>query len=191
MRCLLVCFVGMLWSATAFAQGEANSLEGVPFKERVVTGGGLGAAFNRYQDFISISPEIGYMITRKLMAGTRLTYRYTNYKDIRPSVKFNDYGIGPFVRFTVYKNIFIQTEYEYLNYEDLQVPITSAHETVRKDYSSFMAGGGFFQPIGQKASFYLMALYNFSYRDPRPNEYIPYSSPLVLRVGINIGNVGF
>ena len=59
MRCLLFCFVGVLWSAIAFAQGEANSLEGVPFKERVVTGGGLGAAFNRYQDYISISPEIG------------------------------------------------------------------------------------------------------------------------------------
>jgi hypothetical protein len=181
----------MLASVVAFGQGEANSLKGTPFKDRIVTGGGLGAAFNRYQDFVSISPEIGYQITRKLMAGTRLTYRYTNYKDIRPSVKFNDYGIGPFLRFTVYRNIFIQTEYEYLNYEDLQIPITPAQETVRRDFSSFMAGGGFFQPIGQKTSFYIMAMYNFSYRDARPNEYTPYNSPLVIRAGINIGNLGF
>jgi hypothetical protein len=191
MRCLLFFFIGVLWSGIALGQGEANSLKGTPFMERIVTGGGLGAGFNRYQDFVSVSPEIGYQITRKLMAGTRLTYRYTNYKDIKPSVKFNDFGVGPFLRFNVYRNIFIQTEYEYLNYEDLRVPVTSAHETVRRGYSSFMAGGGFFQPIGQRVSFYLMALYNFSYRDPKPNEYSPYSSPLVLRVGINIGNVGF
>jgi hypothetical protein len=191
MRCLLFLFIGVLWSGIAFGQGEANSLKGTPFMERIVTGGGIGAGFNSYQDFISVSPEIGYQITRKLMAGSRLTYRYTNYKDIQPSVKFNDFGVGPFLRFNVYRNIFIQTEYEYLNYEDLQVPVTSARETVRRDYSSFMAGGGFFQPIGRKVSFYLMAMYNFSYRDPKPNEYTPYTSPLVIRAGINIGNLGF
>jgi hypothetical protein len=125
------------------------------------------------------------------MAGTRLTYRFTNYKDISPSVKFHDYGLGPFLRFTVFRNIFLQTEYEYLNYEDLAVPRTTAQETVRRDFSSFMAGGGFFQPIGQKASFYIMAMYNFSYRDPKPNEYSPYNSPLIIRAGINIGNLGF
>ena len=180
------CIFAVLCSTWAFGQGEANSLKGVPFKERIVTGGGLGLSFGNVQDFFSISPMIGYRVTAKLIAGTGLTYRYTNYKILNPDVKLNDYGVNPFLRFTVYKNIFIQTEYEYLNYE---FPVT-ATETVRKGFNSFLAGGGFVQPVGEKVSFYIMALYNFSYSSSR-NTYSPYDSPLVIRAGINIGNLGF
>jgi hypothetical protein len=184
----IFCLFGLFCSGVAFGQGEANSLEGVPFKERIVTGGGLGLSFSSYQDFISVSPQIGYMVTRRLIAGTGLTYRYTNYKYYNPSIKLNDFGVNPFLRFTVYRNIFIQTEYEYLNYE---FPLNSIGETTRENFNSFLAGGGFVQPIGQKVSFYVMAMYNFSYRDPDPGEYSPYSSPLIIRAGINIGGIGF
>ncbi|HEX6224135.1 MAG TPA: hypothetical protein VFZ52_06980 [Chryseolinea sp.] len=191
MRRLIFCLAVLLCSGVAMAQGEANSLEGVPAKDRIVTGGGLGLSFSSYQDFFSISPQVGYMLTRRLMVGTGLTYRYTKYKDYSPSITFNDWGVNPFVRFTVFQNIFIQTEYEYLNYEDLKYPVTAARETVRRGYNSFLAGGGFVQPVGQKASFYIMAMYNFSYRDPAPGEYSPYSTPLIIRAGINIGGLSF
>ena len=188
---LIFCLVGLVCSMTAFGQGEANSLKGIPFKERVVIGGGLGLSFSSYQDFFALYPQVGYMATRKLMVGSGLTYRYTKYKDYSPSLTFNDWGINPFVRFTVYRNIFLQTEYEYLNYEDLVYPVTAARETTRRGYNSFLAGGGFVQPIGQKASFYIMAMYNFSYRDPMYGEYSPYSSPLIIRAGVNVGGIGF
>lgn len=170
-----------------FGQGEANSLKGTPFKERIITGGGMGLGFGGTQDFISVSPVIGYMLTKKLMAGTSVTYRYTSYKRVQPSIKLNDYGVSPFVRFTVYKNIFLQTEYEYLNYE---YPL-STRETMRYDFRSLLAGGGFIQPLGKNLGFYLMALYNFSYKDPVPGQPQAYTSPLVIRGGINIGNFGF
>lgn len=170
----------------AFAQGEANSLKGVPFSERIVTGGGLGLSFGSAQDFVSVSPQIGYRVTAKLIAGTGLTYRYTNYKIFRPSVKLHDYGVNPFLRFFVYRNIFVQTEYEYLNYE---FPFTN-RETVRRGFNSFLAGGGFVQPVSDKISFYVMALYNFSYTNSS-TTYSPYDSPLIIRAGINIGNLGF
>jgi len=51
-----------------------------------------------------------------------------------------------------------------------------------------MAGGGFIQPLGQRFAFYLMALYNFSYKDQ--SIYSPYDSPIVVRAGINIGALG-
>jgi hypothetical protein len=174
-------------AGSVFGQGEANSLKGTPFKERIVTGGGMGLGFGSGQDFFSISPVIGYQITRKLMAGTGFTYRYTNYKYYKPSIKLKDYGVNPFARFTVYRNIFLQTEYEYLNYE---FPL-SVRETTRKGFGSFLAGGGFIQPLGKKVGLYFMALYNFSYKTPRLGEYSPYDSPLVIRAGINIGNFGF
>jgi hypothetical protein len=167
-----------------FAQGENNSLKGMPLKDRIVTGGGLGLGFGSVQDYFSVSPMIGYRLTAKLLAGTGLTYRYTNYKVVRPSIKLNDYGVNPFLRFTVYRNIFLQTEYEHLNYE---FPLTIA-ETTRRSFDSFMAGGGFIQPLGQRFAFYLMALYNFSYKDQ--SIYSPYDSPIVVRAGINIGALG-
>jgi hypothetical protein len=188
---LLFCIIGLLCSSVAFGQGEANSLKGVPAKERFVFGGGFGLSFSSYSDFISVSPQIGYAITRKLIAGTGFTYRYTKYKYYSPSINLNDFGVNPFLRFTVYRNIFIQTEYEYLDYEFPDYSTGVLGETTRKNFNSFLAGGGFVQPIGQKVSFYIMALYNFSYQDSNPNEYSPYNSPLIIRAGINIGNVGF
>lgn len=169
---------------TAFSQGKNNSLEGMPLRDRIVTGGGLGLGFGSVQDYFSVSPMIGYRLTARLLAGTGVTYRYTNYKVIKPSIKLNDYGLNPFLRFTFYRNIFLQTEYEYLNYE---FPLTVS-ETTRRSFDSFLAGGGIIQPLGDRFAFYLMALYNFSYQDQV--QYSPYDSPIVIRAGINIGALG-
>jgi hypothetical protein len=152
-----------------------------------VTGGGFGLGFSSAQDFFSVSPVLGYMLTAKLMAGTGFTYRFTKYKYYTPPIKLKDYGVNPFVRFTVYKNIFLQAEYEYLNYE---FP-TTITETTREEFTSVLAGGGFIQPLGKKVALYVMALYNFSYKTPAQGEYTPYNSPIVLRAGINVGNFGF
>ena len=126
-RSIPVILIISLLSVQGFAQGENNSLKGMPLKDRIVTGGGLGLGFGSVQDFFSVSPMIGYRLTAKLLAGTGLTYRYTNYKVTRPSIKLNDYGVNPFLRFTVYRNIFVQTEYEHLNYE-YPVTITETQE---------------------------------------------------------------
>jgi hypothetical protein len=168
-----------------FAQwGDEEMDEKAAWKERIFTGGGLGASFGSNVDFISVSPLVGYKITPKLASGISFTYRYTNYKYINPKVSTSDYGISPFVRFNVYQNFFLHTEYEYLNYE---FPVSAA-ESLRKDFSSFLAGGGFFQPIGRNAGFFALALYNFSYRSPSSNtDFQPYDSPLILRAGITAG----
>jgi hypothetical protein len=179
---LLICILAL--DVAAFSQGKNNSLKGMPLKDRIVTGGGVGLGFGSVQDYFSVSPMIGYKLTAKLLGGTGVTYRYTNYKIFKPSLKLHDYGVNPFLRFTVYRNIFLQTEYEFLNYE---FPVSLA-ETTRKSFDSFLAGGGFIQPLGQRAAFYVMALYNFSYKEG--TQYSPYDSPIVVRAGINIGALG-
>lgn len=178
----------LLVATSSFAQSRKgdsydNSLKGTPLKERIVVGGGLGLSFGSQQDFLSISPLIGYRVTERMLAGTGITYRYTKYKYYSPALTLNDYGFNPFLRYTVFNGIFLQTEYEYLNYE---FPVTN-DESIRQTYNSFLAGGGFFQPIGDKATFYVLALYNFSYQDVQPGQYTPYSSPLILRGGITVG----
>ncbi len=184
-RFLLCAILLASLSTGVFAQGKDNSLEGVPVRDRIVFGGGLGLGFGSVQDYFSVSPMIGYRLTARLLGGTGITYRYTNYKIVKPSIKLNDYGVSPFLRFTFYRNIFLQTEYEYLNYE---YPIFPYTENTRQSFDSFLAGGGFIQPLGERAAFYVMALYNFSYHDQM--GYSPYDSPIVIRAGINIGALG-
>lgn len=184
-RIVCVLLLTFIFYCSAFAQ-EGNSLKGVPFKERIVTGGGLGLGFGSNQDFVSLSPVIGYAITKKFIAGSGFTFRYTNYKIY--DLRLVDYAINPFLRYTVYRGIFLQTEYEYLNYEAPYLQSqTSVIETTRETYNSFMAGGGIVQPVGDKAALFVMILYNFSYRSPTLGSYSPYDSPLIIRAGINIG----
>lgn len=188
-RSVLFCFVCCVITFSVLAQGD-NSLKGVSWKERIVTGGGMGLGFTAYQDYISLSPSIGYALTKKLVLGTGLTYRYTKYKNVQPGqdVTVSDYGINPFLRYSVYRGFFVQAEYEYLNYENISY---STLETRRANWDSFMAGGGFMQPIGSKAAFFALAMYNFSYRDAKPGEYLPYASPWVIRAGISVGAFSF
>lgn len=168
-------------TSVTYAQwGEEEMAEKPSFRDRIFTGGGLGASFSSYYNFISVSPLVGITLTSRLATGVQFTYRYSQYKTYTPKITTNDYGVSPFVRFSVIGPLFLHAEYEYLNYE---YPYTGGgSDTNRLGFSSFMAGGGLFQPVGRRAGLYLLALYNFSYG---PNS--PYDSPLVLRAGITAG----
>lgn len=164
--------------------GQEEITDKPSLRDRIFTGGGMGLSFSQNFDFISVSPLIGYRLSQKAAAGTSIIFRYTNYKYVTPNVSTTDYGLSPFLRYQFYGPLFLHAEYEYLNTQYIDFN----GEKVRKDFSSFMAGGGFFQPIGRHSGFFMMALYNFSYRSPsNPYDYYPYSSPLVLRVGITAG----
>jgi hypothetical protein len=166
------------------AQDNDNSLKGVPWRERIITGGGLGLSFSSNQDFFAINPLIGYTITKKFAAGTGASYQYVKFKNLGggQSISINNYGLNPFARYTVYEGFFAHAEYEWLSFEQ---PI----EGGRKNFNSFLAGGGLLQPIGNRSSFFVMVLYNFSYRTPQPTEFTPYNSPIVIRAGVNLGGV--
>ena len=184
MRFLL--FSGLLlFTVPVLAQWGEETLSNKPsFKDRVFAGGGMGASFSSYADFVSVSPIIGYRVTPRLATGIGLQYRYTSYKAYNPKLTTNDYGASLFARFMVYGPLFLHAEFEHLNYE---FPGSVPGETLRKDFNSFLAGGGFFQPIGRRAGFFAVALYNFSYQSSYGNFYYPYSNPLILRVGITAG----
>jgi outer membrane protein assembly factor BamA len=175
--------VGSL-SLSAHAQwGDEQMADKPSFTDRMFFGGGLGLSFSSNYDYFSVSPIIGYRLSQKLATGLSIIYRYNNYKYVTPAVSTNDYGVSPFLRYQFYGPLFLHAEYEYLNNEY----ITNAGEPVRKSFTSFIAGGGFFQPISRHAGFYVTALYNFSYHSPTPNDFYPYSSPWILRAGITAG----
>ncbi len=175
----------VILSVSSYAQwGEEQMEEKPSLKDRMFFGGGFGLSFSSNYDFFSVSPIIGYRLSPKVATGLSITYRYTKYKYVTPSISTNDYGLSPFIRYQFYGPLFLHAEYEYLNYEY----ITYTGESNRKSFTSVMAGGGFFQPVGRRAGLYLSLLYNFSYRNPTsPNDYYPYSSPFVVRAGITAG----
>jgi hypothetical protein len=172
----------ILVASQAFAQwGEEEMSDKPSFKDRIFTGGGLGASFGSTYDYFSISPIIGYRLTQKVATGLSFMYRYSNYKTYTPHISTSDYGVSPFMRVSLFGPLFLHVEYEYLNYE---YPITPT-ESERKGFSSVLAGGGFFQPVSRHAGLYASVLYNFSYQANA--LYYPYTSPIIFRVGITAG----
>jgi hypothetical protein len=186
MKKLTLVIMLSLCCSAVFAQWGEEELSDKPnWRDRIFVGGGLGGlSFSSYYDYFAINLLGGYKITPKLAGGVQLQYRYTKYKEFTPDFTANDYGVSPFLRFNFYGPLFLHTEYEYLSYE---YPISAQGDKMRKGYNSFMAGGGFFQPIGSKAGFYLMALYNFSYKEPGQGDVSPYNSPFILRAGVTAG----
>jgi hypothetical protein len=181
-----VLVIGLLFFSTAvFAQWGDETLSDKPSpQDRIFVGGGLGVSFTSYTDFVSVSPIIGYRVSQRFAPGISLMYRYTSYKTFNPKLTTDDYGVGVFARFMVYGPLFLHAEFEHLNYE---FPASTPGETLRMDFNSLLAGGGFFQPVGRHAGFFAVALYNFSYQNSYNYTYYPYSSPLILRVGITAG----
>lgn len=181
-RLAFLVFFVPLWASAQW--GEEQMAEKPSIRDRIFTGGGIGLSFNQDVDFFSISPMIGYRISQRAAAGASLIYRHTTYKYVDPRVSTDDFGFSPFIRYQVYGPLFLHAEYEYLNNEY----ILFNGERTREAFTSFMAGGGFFQPLGRNAGLFAVALYNFSYRNPTsPSDYYPYTSPWVLRAGITAG----
>jgi hypothetical protein len=182
----LTCLV-LLVCSMAFAQWGSEEMGEKPsLRDRLFVGGGLGglSLSSEYQYF-AINVLAGYKITQKLAGGVQVQYRFAKDKTYTPDFTSNDYGVSPFLRFNFYGPLFLHAEYEYLSYEYLTYP---ALEEKRAGFDSFMAGGGFFQPVGRKAGFYLMALYNFSYKESGQNgDVSPYNSPFVIRAGVTAG----
>lgn len=68
----------LFFSVSAVSQQVAGAMTEKP--QRWVFGGDFGMGFSNYGSNILISPQIGYRITPKWEAGTRLTYNYSSYK---------------------------------------------------------------------------------------------------------------
>jgi len=154
-----------------------------PAKQKWFYGGGIGLGFGDV-DYIEVSPLVGYNINPRSAVGVSLLYRYRKDKRFDDSVSTNDYGSTLFGRYFVVPKVYLQAEYEYLNYESYRYNgVNNINGTERTNFGSFLAGGGASMPVGRNASFYVTALYNFSY-DKADS---PYSEPIVIRLGVGVG----
>ena len=140
-------------------------------------GGGIGLALGGDVDWVSVEPVIGYWVTEQFTVGTRLILRYRSDDRFAESISTTDYGASLFARYFLTNSFFVQGEYEYLSYEFRSF----SGSDDRDEFGSWLAGGGYSQELSPHASFFVLALYNFSYDD---DELSPYDGPWVLRAGV-------
>ena len=168
---IVAIFVGLVLFAAA-VPAEAKS-------DRWWLGGGIGLSFGDV-DYIEVAPLVGFNATKKFSVGGGVLYRYRKDGRFEPSLSTSDYGANVFARYHITRPLFVQGEYEYLNYEYIDFDTTE-----RDEFNSFMVGPGYSQRIGNNASLFVMALYNFSYDSN--DERSPYDDPWRLRVGVSFG----
>jgi hypothetical protein len=148
--------------------------------DKFFVGGGLGLQFGN-QTLIDVSPMIGYSPVKNLGIGINPTYKYYHFKGYSssyPTSTSNIFGVGFFVQYDIIRNILAHAEYEYLHYS---TKVTGSLDRSSIEVSSLFVGGGYRQPISEKASMYLLVLWNLN-----DDLNSPYTNP-VIRAGIKIG----
>lgn len=185
MRRLLPGFLGavlVLVCSSALAQTRSPQPSSPPptAKERFFFGGGLGLSFGDV-DYVEVAPLVGYHIMPKLDGGMQVFYRWVNDSRYPEDVSTDDYGANLFVRYFLVPSIFVQGQYEFINYEFVLPNLDTERDTA----NSFLAGGGYSQPIGHGAGFYFSVLYNFSYDDNDLTS--PYTDAWQVQAGVTVG----
>lgn len=195
MKRLLLCF--LLVTAVHFAEaqyyktGDTTTTTSSKKKidpSRLIIGGSLGLAFGDYTN-INISPLIGYRISQLFAAGININAQYgserlSNYNNV--TIQRNQYTIfggGVWGRVYPLDFLFIHVQPEY-NAVSLKSTYYDPKTVVHDHYGvpSLLMGGGYSQPVGGRASFSIMALY-----DVLQDSRSPYQNGLILRIGASLG----
>lgn len=146
------------------------------FWKRVYFGGGMNLSFSRDITVIGASPSIGYMITPRLSAGFGITYLHIDLKYL--DTKTNQTGWRLFGRYNITQEIFLYTEYEQVRWDPNPIDLNDSKITVPAWY----AGGGVYYPLGGKAAFVILALYDLKHDTFKSTSREPFS----IRAGITI-----
>ena len=177
-----VLFLSLLICITANAQNyydssmvEKKKPEKETFWDKTFVGGSCGFMFGN-KTIVNLSPIVGYKITDKVHAGVGITYEYYRYSDPNYYLETNIYGGSVFSRYYFRPTVFGHAELEYLNLEAFD------YDDRRVDVESMLVGAGFIQHFGRNSGIVAMALYNLT-----ESAYTPYGSPIIIRLGVNIG----
>lgn len=152
---------------------DGNEKESSGFSmDRIFLGGSLGAQFGTFT-FINISPDIGYWLTDRFMAGVGGRYMYFNDRVFNFNTSI--VGASAFGRYLITDEIFGHVEYEVLNG---RFDPTSENTM---NVAGLFVGGGYMQMFGDRFFSGIMVLYNLN-----DNIYSPYTNPII-RVNFGIG----
>ena len=165
-------------------QASGQSLDGLPFKERLWYGGGFVVGFsggNGISIFqLGLSPMVGYKFSERFSAGPRVSalVNFTwaeTFSGNRSSAQPVNWGIGVFSRYKITPVIFAHVEYEYA---DQALILQGFDELILNRFTNdnIYIGGGYSSGVGA-SQFEVVALYNI-------NQSIQsFDSPFTFRFG--------
>jgi len=157
---------------SAFSQDKEsnNPYAGLPLKDRLFFGGDLGLSVGTVT-YIRLAPVIGYRINPDFSIGGGPSYQY--YKDNRyAGYETSIYGGSVFGRYFVLENIFLQSEFEVLNLEELNYNPLSDFTRDRVTIPVWFVGAGFSQRSPNGSGFFLGVFYDLigDINSPYPNN---------------------
>jgi long-subunit fatty acid transport protein len=174
---LLVFFLACSFCPAQDKENE-NPYKGLPFKERLFIGGGLGLSFGTITN-IRIAPVVGYRISPDFSVGAGPSYQYYSDKRFNPKLESTIYGGSVFGRYFVLEQIFLHSEFEVLNLDRLNFdPTTNDFFQDRVTIPLWFVGGGFSSRNANGSGFFISVLY-----DLIQDRNSPYTNNLAIRVG--------
>ncbi len=176
----IVILLALAGTVPAHAQDDPDAALPSPQSSPWFYGGGIGMGFGDL-DWIELYPLIGYQVNRQLSLGGGVTYRYLNDDRFAGSPSTTDYGGNLFARFRLTPQFFLEADLEYLSHEFVRFDLS----TGRDGFNTVLGGVGYSQPIGSRASIFVLVLYDFTHDDIDP--FYPYSDPWIIRGGISAG----
>lgn len=146
--------------------------------ENVTFGGNFGALFGNLT-YVDISPFVGYRLTEEWMVAVGVSYIYYRQRYSNSQVyQTHLYGGRLFTQYDILPNVFLHGELEALNFDHYDF-LSGANS--RSWFVTPLLGGGFIQPLGDRSSIRVTALFAFNTTNPKSPYYN--SSPVLFRVG--------
>jgi hypothetical protein len=163
-------------SSAVAVQQQVKKKTKTPVMKRIYVGGNIGGGWSNYGGYFELSPTLSFRVTKDLHMGLRFTYIYSNNKTPDGhKYNYNDYGASILARYHFFKFIFIQGEFQELNFDK---------GDSREWIPALFLGGGLYQNIGN-AYMHIGILWNVL--DNSNADYnSPYVNPMMV-VGFGIG----
>ncbi|MEI6866845.1 hypothetical protein [Flavicella sp.] len=131
---------------TQKAKHENEKKSAIPFVKKLYFGGTFGATFGNYTS-ITIAPTIGYRLRPSLYTGVKFYYTYSKQKFGSNSYEYHNYGIGTFLRWFAFSDIYLHVAPEAFSYEQT----TIANQTSREWVPYLWAGAGIRKRVSNRS----------------------------------------
>lgn len=147
--CLLVLVAGLA-PAVSGAQTPPAPADSVARADSVsgswgYFGGGVSFDIGGEYTRISLTPQLGVNLTRRLSLGANLRYQYINDRRLTVSRESHNYGGGLFSRYRFIPQLYGHLEYSYMSY---------GFATGRRGVPFLLLGVGYSHSVGKNVSFY-------------------------------------
>jgi hypothetical protein len=180
---LLVSLLFAIGFTTMSAQKAENPYKGVPLKERIFVGGDLGVSFGSDITYIRVAPMLGYIVSPKFSVGLGPSYQYWEDRRFVPKLESTIWGGSTFARYFLLDAVFLQSEFEVLNLEEIAFsPNSDFGNRNRVTIPVWFVGGGYSQRTASGSGFFVAVMY-----DLIGDRNSPYPNDLVVRIGGFIG----